>query len=67
MTVPVSRRLLLSREEAAKQLGIGIRTLDAHIKLGNIAHVPMGRLIKLHPQELQRVADEGLPILCPSR
>ncbi|QDU56138.1 Helix-turn-helix domain protein [Aeoliella mucimassa] len=63
MSISTTDKLLLRREEAAEMLGIGIRTLDAHAKLGNVRSVAIGRLVRFDREELVRVARSGLPVL----
>lgn len=59
--------LLLTRDDAAKALGVGVRTLDAHNKEGNINCINLGRLVRYSPLEIERVAREGLPRLSCGR
>jgi excisionase family DNA binding protein len=63
MSVNGFERLLLKREEAAELLGMGVRTLDAHVRQGHVQAVYLGRLVRFDRAELERVAREGIPPL----
>ncbi len=54
--------LLYTRNEAAKALGISVRTLDSWVCSGEIKPVRLGRLVRFQPTELQRVATEGVSL-----
>lgn len=54
-------RTLNRRRQAAEFLGVSERQLDEWIKLGQIEPTRFGRLVRIHRDELERVAREGLP------
>lgn len=56
----VPEKLLHTREEVAKILGVSVRGVDSWIRDGLLATVPLGRLVRIHRDELERVAREGI-------
>lgn len=61
-TDPLSTlKVLSSRREAAAILGVSERQLDQWIADGAITPTRFGRLVKVHRDELLRVAREGIP------
>lgn len=57
---PVTLPVLSTRREAAAFLGVSERQLDAWIAAGAIRATRLGRLVKVHRDELERVAREGI-------
>jgi excisionase family DNA binding protein len=53
-------KILSSRREAAVYLGVSDRQLDQWIADGKIIPTRLGRLVKVHRDELERVAREGI-------
>lgn len=53
-------RLLYSRPEAAKMLGISLRTLDAFLAGGAIRPTRLAGRVMLSRSELDRVSAEGV-------
>lgn len=53
------QRLLYTRAEAAKLLGLSIRTLDNFVAQGFLKPTRAGRLVRFTPSELERFAIEG--------
>jgi excisionase family DNA binding protein len=51
---PNSNDTLLDKAEAARRLGVSIRTIHNRIKAGTIPHVRLGKLIKFIPADLER-------------
>lgn len=51
----------LTRDEAARRLGVSVRTIDRYISGGQLpAHrLPGGRLIRIKENDLQALAESG--------
>lgn len=49
--------LLIAREEAAKQLGVSLRTLDALIASGDLPIVRFGRSVRIRPSALDYLVE----------
>lgn len=62
-TIAAPARVLNSRDQAANFLGVSVRQIDTWIKQGAIQPTRLGRLVKIHHDELQRVASEGIAVL----
>lgn len=45
---------LITREDAAKTLGVGLRTIDRFLQKGEIPFVKMGRSVRIRRAELDR-------------
>lgn len=56
---PEAPKLLLTREECAKLLGCSVRFVDSSIKAGSLHPTRLGRLVRLHRDEVERFAREG--------
>lgn len=63
MTTATPPRVLNSRDQAAKFLGVSVRQIDTWIKAGAIQPTRLGRLVKIHQDELHRIASEGIAAL----
>ncbi len=57
---PAELPTLSSRRDAAAFLGVSERQLDAWISTGAIRATRLGRLVKVHRDELERIAREGI-------
>jgi excisionase family DNA binding protein len=57
---PATLQVLSTRREAAAFLGVSERQLDAWIATGAIRATRLGRLVKIHRDELERIAREGI-------
>lgn len=55
-----AQRHLLFRREAAAMLGVSMRTLDQWIADGKIQPTRLGRLVKIHRNEVDRIVREGV-------
>lgn len=53
-------KTLSSRREAAEFLGVSERQLDQWIRDERIQATRLGRLVRVHRDELERVAREGV-------
>ncbi|MEO1496630.1 MAG: helix-turn-helix domain-containing protein [Planctomycetota bacterium] len=53
-------RILYTRRDAADFLGVSERQLDTWLKRGAIQPTRLGRLVRVHRTELERVAAEGI-------
>jgi excisionase family DNA binding protein len=53
-------KVLNSRREAADYLGVSDRQVDKWIRSGKIVGTRLGRLVKVHRDELERVVREGI-------
>lgn len=51
--------MLLSRKEAAKQLGISDKTLYFWLKQGKVDYVRMGKLYKITEEEVEYIKKNG--------
>lgn len=51
---------LYSRDEAAKWLGVSVRTVDCWTRTGQLKVVKLGRAVKIRREELERVSREGI-------
>ncbi|MEN1679523.1 MAG: helix-turn-helix domain-containing protein [Planctomycetota bacterium] len=51
---------LLRRREAADRLRVSVRTVDHWIATGKLGSTRLGRLVRIHPSELDRIAREGV-------
>lgn len=49
----VTRRLLLSTEEAARELGIGRTRMYELLRTGKVASVKLGRSRRIRPEDLE--------------
>lgn len=49
--------LLMLRDEAAKQLGVSLRTLDALIASGDLPTVRFGRSVRIRPSALDYLVE----------
>lgn len=56
---PGGRARLLTKSEAAAQIGVSDRSLQRHIAAGDIAVVRIGRMVRIDPAELDRFLAEG--------
>ena len=50
-------RLLLKPSQAAKMLGVCVRTLRTLTARGAIAYLPIGKLVRNRPEDLRRWAE----------
>lgn len=53
-------KVLNTRRESAEFLGVSERQLDEWLKQGLIQATRLGRLVRVHRDELMRVASEGI-------
>lgn len=53
-------KVLNTRRESAEFLGVSERQLDQWIRDGKIEPKRFGRLVKVHRDELERIAREGI-------
>jgi len=51
---------LLDRHGAASYLHVSIRQLDAWVASGKIRATKLGRLVRIHLDELDRIGREGI-------
>lgn len=58
---------LITRETAAKTLGVGLRTIDRFIQSGDIPFVKLGRSVRINPSELSRFCDARVTRIDPKR
>lgn len=58
-TAPLPKRLLTYRE-AAQVLGVSERSIYAWISSGAVTPTRIGRLVRLHVDEVERIAREGV-------
>lgn len=58
--VELEDRVLFGRDDAARHLGCSVRMLDLWISQGKIATTRLGRLVRVHRDELERIAREGI-------
>lgn len=58
ITAPAPR--LYSKAEVARMLGCSQRTVDVWRAAGMIRAVPVGRLVKFSPAEVERLISEGI-------
>lgn len=59
MSVTSSRPRLLTKSEAAAQIGVSDRTIHRYIADGEVATVRVGRTVRIDPAELDRFLAEG--------
>ena len=62
MTTATPSPVLHNRDQAARFLGVSVRQLDTWIKSGSIQPTRLGRLVKIHQSELQRIAEQGIAL-----
>lgn len=53
------QKVLYTRREAAKSLGVSECTLDCMRRAGKLEVVRIGRKVMVRPEELARIAKEG--------
>ena len=53
MTASISRRVLLTKREAAASMGMSVRSFERHVQ-PHVRVVTLGQLIQVRPAELER-------------
>lgn len=60
LAAPPAPQVLFTREQAAQYLAISVRAVDEWTRDGRIRATRLGRLVRYHKRELDRVAEQGV-------